>query len=167
VWLYYRFPLSHRDVEDLLAERGVQVSYEAIRLWCRTFGPMVAAGLRRCRRRAGGTSTRCSSRSRQEALALAGLWTAKGWCSTFSSKSGATRRPPSAASWSRRVLDGEERALQVVVTDKLASYPPALRRVLPCAEHRRHKGLNLPWLAVRASSARSASSPISPRRSAA
>ncbi len=34
VWLYYRFALSHRDVEELLAERGVQVSYEAIRVWC-------------------------------------------------------------------------------------------------------------------------------------
>ena len=39
VWLYYRFTLSFRDVEDLLAERGVTVSYEAIRLWCRKFGP--------------------------------------------------------------------------------------------------------------------------------
>ena len=54
VWLYYRFHLSHRDIEDLLAERGIQVSYEAVRLWCRTFGPALAAGLRRHRRRAGG-----------------------------------------------------------------------------------------------------------------
>ena len=54
VWLYYRFHLSHRDIEDLLAERGVQVSYEAIRLWCRAFGPALAAGLRRHRRRAAG-----------------------------------------------------------------------------------------------------------------
>ena len=37
VWLYYRFNLSHRDVEDLLAERGIAVSYEAIRLWCTKF----------------------------------------------------------------------------------------------------------------------------------
>jgi len=42
----------------------------------------------------------------------------------------------------RRVLVGEEQAPRVVVTDKLASYPPALRRVLPGVEHRRHKGLN-------------------------
>ena len=34
VWLYYRFNLSHRDIEDLLAERGINVSYESIRLWC-------------------------------------------------------------------------------------------------------------------------------------
>src|SRR5688500_722590 len=44
VWLYYRFALRHRDVEELLAERGVQVSYEAIRLWCQKFGPAFAAG---------------------------------------------------------------------------------------------------------------------------
>ena len=39
VWAYYRFNLSYRDVEDLLAERGVNVSYESIRLWCNKFGP--------------------------------------------------------------------------------------------------------------------------------
>ncbi len=54
VWLYSRFPLSHRDSEDLLAARGVQVSDDAIRLWWRTFGPAFAAGLRRHRRPAAG-----------------------------------------------------------------------------------------------------------------
>ncbi|MBT5719761.1 MAG: IS6 family transposase, partial [Gammaproteobacteria bacterium] len=39
VWLYHRFNLSHRDVEDLLAERDIAVSYEAICLWCNKFGP--------------------------------------------------------------------------------------------------------------------------------
>ena len=38
VWLYHRFSLSFRDVEDLLAERGITVTYETIRQWCRTFG---------------------------------------------------------------------------------------------------------------------------------
>lgn len=38
VWLYHRFNLSHRDIEDLLAERGITVSYESIRLWCNKFG---------------------------------------------------------------------------------------------------------------------------------
>ena len=47
VWLYHRFNLSHRDVEDLLAERGICVSYEAIRLWCHRFGPKYAARLKR------------------------------------------------------------------------------------------------------------------------
>ena len=47
VWLYFRFSLSLRDVEELLAERGVTVTYETIRAWCSKFGPNYAAGLRR------------------------------------------------------------------------------------------------------------------------
>ena len=49
VWLYHRFGLSLRDVEDLLAERGIIVSYEAIRLWCGKFGLDYARKLRRRR----------------------------------------------------------------------------------------------------------------------
>jgi putative transposase len=52
------------------------------------------------------------------------------------------RNQEAAERFLRRVLDGEGARPRVVVTDKLASYPPALRRVLPGAEHRRHKGLN-------------------------
>jgi len=43
IWLYHRFTLSFRDVEDLLAERGITVSYEAIRCWCIKFGSIYAA----------------------------------------------------------------------------------------------------------------------------
>jgi transposase-like protein len=46
VWMYLRFTLSYRDVEDLLAERGIEVSYESIRCWVLTFGPMIARRLR-------------------------------------------------------------------------------------------------------------------------
>jgi len=46
VWLYYRFNLSHRDIEDLLAERGINVTYETIRLWCIKFGPKYATRLK-------------------------------------------------------------------------------------------------------------------------
>jgi putative transposase len=49
VWLYYRFNLSLRDVEEILAERGIDVSYEAIRDWCRKFGLQIARNLRRRR----------------------------------------------------------------------------------------------------------------------
>ena len=55
VWLYHRFGLSFRDVEDLLAERGVTVTYEAIRQWCLTFGLDYARRLRRRRGRLGKT----------------------------------------------------------------------------------------------------------------
>ncbi len=47
VWLYYRFSLSFRDVEDLLAKRGIVVSYETIRQWCGKFGPGYVAKLKR------------------------------------------------------------------------------------------------------------------------
>jgi putative transposase len=47
VWLYYRFNLSHRDIEDLLAGRGITVSYESIRLWCNKFGPKYVKRLKR------------------------------------------------------------------------------------------------------------------------
>ena len=55
VWLYHRFCLSFRDAEDLLAQRGITVSYESIRHWCETFGPAYAGMLRR---RRGGWATR-------------------------------------------------------------------------------------------------------------
>lgn len=55
VWLYYRFNLSHRDIEDLLAERGITVSYEAIRLWCIKFGALYSKRLKRKHRGYGDT----------------------------------------------------------------------------------------------------------------
>jgi putative transposase len=55
VWLYHRFCLSFRDAEDLLAQRGITVSYESIRHWCRTFGLEYARTLRRQRGRLGDT----------------------------------------------------------------------------------------------------------------
>jgi putative transposase len=51
VWLYFRFTLSFRDVEDLLAERGIDVSYETIRCWTLKFGPKIARKLKRLRPR--------------------------------------------------------------------------------------------------------------------
>ena len=56
VCLYYRFNLSRRDIEDLLAERGISVTYEAIRLWFNRFGPKYAAWLKRKHRGYGDTS---------------------------------------------------------------------------------------------------------------
>ena len=59
VWVYHRFCLSFRDVEDLLAERGIIVSYETIRIWCQKFGPGYARKLKR----------------RQGASVTPGIWT--------------------------------------------------------------------------------------------
>ncbi len=47
VWLYYRFNLSHRDIEDLFAERGIVVSYESVRCWCNKFGAKYARRLKK------------------------------------------------------------------------------------------------------------------------
>jgi putative transposase len=55
VWVYHRFCLSFRDVEDLLAERGIIVSYEAIRQWCWKFGPDYARRLKKKQGRLGDT----------------------------------------------------------------------------------------------------------------
>ena len=49
IWLYLRFTLSYRDVEDLLAERGIAISYETVRRWVNHFGPIIAAELRKRR----------------------------------------------------------------------------------------------------------------------
>jgi putative transposase len=142
VWLYFRFALSHRDVEELLAERGVQVSYEAIRLWCQKFGPAFAAGLRRRRARA-----RDCWHLDEVQLKIKGK---KYWLWRAVDRDGLVldilvqerRNQEAAERFLRRVLEGEGTAPRVVITDKLASYPPALKRVLPQTEHRRHKGLN-------------------------
>ena len=55
VWLYFRFNLSYRDIEDRLARRGIEASRESIRLWCNKFGPTYARRLRRARRGYGDT----------------------------------------------------------------------------------------------------------------
>ena len=51
IWLYLRFTLSFRDIEDLLAERGISISYETVRRWVNHFGPIIAANLRKRRPR--------------------------------------------------------------------------------------------------------------------
>src|SRR5215204_3747039 len=95
VWLYLRFTLSYRDVEELLAERGIETSYESIRRWvlkgpcslatCVGFGPD---------RRAGGTWTKWWSRSRASACICGEPSTAKVRCWTCWSRPSATPRLP-------------------------------------------------------------------------
>jgi putative transposase len=142
VWLYFRFNLSHRDVEELLAERGIQVSYEAIRLWCRKFGPAYADQLRR---RRPGPADRWYADEMQ--LRIRGkkhwLWRAVDQDGFVQDLLVQERRNEQAAvAFLRRVLATAGEAPRVIVTDKLASYVPAVKRVLPAAEHRRHKRLN-------------------------
>jgi putative transposase len=142
VWLYHRFGLSLRDVEEVLAERGVALTYESIRLWCRKFGPVFAAGLRRRRPRPGDKwhldEVQLKSNGRKH-----WLWRAVDQDGLVLDILVQARRNRTAAeTFLRRVLAGCGVPPRVIVTDKLASYPPAIRRVLPGVEHRRHKRLN-------------------------
>ena len=142
VWLYHRFGLSLRDVQELMAERGVAVTYETVHQWCRKFGSMFAAGLRRRRPRPGD-----KWHVDEVQLKINGrrywLWRAVDQDGMVLDILGQARRNRQAAErFLRRVLEGCGPAPRVIVTDKLASYPPAIRRVLPGAEHRRHKRLN-------------------------
>ncbi len=136
------FRTSSRDVEELLAERGIVVSYETIRQWCRKFGSTFADGLRRRRPRPGD-----KWHSDEVQLTINGR---KHWLWRAVDQEGLVldilvqprRNQEAAEALLRRVVDGCGDQPRVVITDKLASYPPALRPVLPGVEHRRHKGLN-------------------------
>jgi putative transposase len=142
VWLYYRFHLSLRDVEELLAERGISVTYETIRAWCAKFGPSYAAGLRR-RRACPGDKWHLD----EVLLEIKGK---RHWLWRAGDQHGAVldivvqqhRDQRAAEAFLRRVLAAVGCEPRVVITDTLASYPPAIRKVLPTAEHRRHKRLN-------------------------
>ena len=142
VWLYFHFHLSFRDVQDMLAERGIIVSHEAIRLWCTKFGATFAAGLRPRHARAGD-----NWHVDEVALKICGkrhwLWRAVDHNGVVLDILLQSRRDQQAAErFVRQVVDGVGYEPRVVVTDKLASYPPAIRSVLPNTEHRRHKRLN-------------------------
>ena len=142
VWLYLRLSLSLRDVEELLAERGVAVTYETIGQWVRKFGPVFARQLRQRGPRPGD-----KLHLDEVALKINGqrqwLWRAVDQHGLVVDILVQSRRDQHAAeAFLRRVIAGWGYTPRVVVTDKLASYPPALRRVLPTTEHCRHKGLN-------------------------
>ena len=121
VWLYYRFNLSHRDVEELLAERGIRVSYEAIRLWCRKFGPAYADQLRR---RRPGPADKWYVDEMQ--LKIRGK---KYWLWRAVDQDGFVldilvqerRNEQAAVAFLRRVLAATGGEPRVIVTDKLAS----------------------------------------------
>src|SRR5437667_4465559 len=126
VWLYFRFHLSFRDVEDLLAERGVVVSHEAIRQWCVKFGAAFAAGLRRGRGRAGD-----KWHVDEVALKIRGkrhwLWRAVDQHGIVLDILVQKRRDQNAAEcFLGQLVDGVGYEPRVVITDKLASYPPAI-----------------------------------------
>jgi putative transposase len=142
VRLYYRFPLSYRGVEELMFERGVIVSYESIRRWCLKFGPIYAAEIRRRR-----PQPRDKWHLDEVFIKICGrtyyLWRAVDADGMVLDILVQERRNQEAAeTFLRRLVEGQSAEPRVIVTDKLASYAPAIKKVLPRTEHRKHKGLN-------------------------
>jgi putative transposase len=135
VWLYYRFNLSLRDIEDLLAERGISVSYETIRLWCIKFGPKYANRLRRKHRGYGDAFIidevfiRIDGRQHY-------LWRAVDQdgevVDVFLQK---RRDGASAKRFFKRLLKNHKDEPRKIVTDKLRSYGVAHRELIPDTIH--------------------------------
>ncbi len=142
VWLYFRFSLSYRDVEELLAERGIIVTYETIRQWARKFGQSYANQLRRRRARPGDKWF-----LDEVFLKIYGktqyLWRAVDQEDNVLDILVQSRRNKAAAKkFFRKLLKGCQYVPRVMITDKLGSYEAAKKEVMPSVEHRRHKRLN-------------------------
>ena len=136
VWLYHRFPLSFRDVEELMLVRGVIVTYETIRQWCAKFGPVYAAGLRRRQPRPGDTwhldEVFLTINGRRQYL-----WRAVDQDGTVLDILVQRRRDAKAAKrFFRKLLKRQCTSPRLLVTDKLRSYQAAHRAVMPSVEHR-------------------------------
>jgi putative transposase len=142
VWLYFRFPLSLRMVEEMLAARGILVSHETVRQWAMKFGQNFANQIRR-RLPAPGDKWHLD----EVVISIAGrkhwLWRAVDQYGVVLDILVQSRRNAKAAKrLLRKLLKKQGRAPRVMITDKLASYGAAKRAVMPSVEHRQHKGLN-------------------------
>ena len=130
VWLYFRFSLSFRDVEDLRAQRSITVTYETIRQWCHTFGRAYARRLRQRRGQQGDTwhldELFVAINGRRHYLWRAWMRTAMSstsWCSR------------AAVRFFRQLLKKQGRLPRRLITDRLRSYPAAHRSVMPSVAH--------------------------------
>src|SRR6202045_1992545 len=135
VWLYLRFTLSYRDVEDLLAERGLDISYETVRRWVLKFGPLIARKLRRSRPR---PSTRWHLD--EMVVRIAGkrmyLWRAVDHEGEVLDMLVQRRRDTQAAlRLMRKLLRKQGFAPKLLVTDKLRSYAAAFRHLRLTCPH--------------------------------
>jgi len=147
VWPYYRFNLSHRDIEDLLAERGINVTYEAIRLWCNRFGPKYAARLKRRHQGYGDTFFIDEVFIRIDGQQFY-LWRAVDQESLPHERSECfgygdvvdvylQKRRDSATTkrFFKRLLKKHQNEPRKIVTDKLRSYGVAHRELIPDSIH--------------------------------
>jgi putative transposase len=135
VWLYYRFNLSYRDIEDLLAERGVTVSYETIRLWSIKFGARYARRLKRRHRGYGDTfyidEVFVKIDGKQQYL-----WRAVDQDGEVIDVYLQSRRDGAAAlRFFKRLIRNHGGEPRKIVTDKLRSYGVAHRELMPDVIH--------------------------------
>jgi putative transposase len=135
VWLYHRFNLSHRDIEDLLAERGIVVSYESVRLWCNKFGPRYAKRLKRRHQGFGDTffidEVFVKIQGQQQYL-----WRAVDQDGEVVDVFLQARRDGKAAKrFFKRLLKNHHDEPRKIVTDKLRSYGVAHRELIPDTIH--------------------------------
>jgi putative transposase len=140
VWFYYRFAVSFRETEEVLAARGVLVSYESVRRWCDKFAHLYDAGLRRRRVRTGD-----KWHLDEVFLNINGvrhyLWRAVDQHGVVLDILVQPKRDRFAAMrFFRRLLRATGRRYpRVIVTDKLRSYAAAKRVVMPGVAHRQHR----------------------------
>jgi len=113
VWLYYRFSLSYRDIEELMAQRGITLTYETVRQWCLKFGQTYANEVRRRR-------PRCGDKWHLDEVFL-----------TINGK----------RHYLWRAVDQHGNVLDILVQSR-RDKKAAKREILPSVEHRQHKGLN-------------------------
>ena len=135
VWAYYRFTLSLRDVEDLLAERGIEVSYEAIRRWCAKFGARYQRSLKRREGRLGDEwyvdEVFVSIRGK-----LHYLWRAVDQDGDVIDILVQRRRNAQAAKrFFEKMLKRQVQSPRRLFSDKLGSYRVAVRELLPETAH--------------------------------
>jgi len=142
VWLYARFNLSLREVEELMLERGIDVSYETIRRWMVKFGPLIARTLRRRQPRPGDVW-----HLDEVVVKIAGrsfwLWRAVDQHGVVLEEILQPKRDKRAAK--RLLVKLMKRwgfVPKRIITDKLRSYGAAKREVAPRLDHWSHKGLN-------------------------
>src|SRR5262245_25524182 len=142
VWLYYRFSLSYRDVQEILFERGITVTHQAIRQWCLKFGQDYANQLKRRRPRTGD-----KWHLDEVFVTINGkrhyLWRAVDQDDNILDILVQSRRNKQAAKkFFRKLLKGLQYVPRVIITDKLKSYGAAKRAILPGVEHRQRRSLN-------------------------
>jgi len=142
VWLYFRFPLSLRMVDELLAARGIVVSHETVRQWALKFGQVFASQIRR-RLPAAEDKWHMD----EVVITISGvkhwLWRAVDQTGTVLDILVQSRRDTQAAKrLLRKLLKKQARPPRVMITDKLARYGAAKCQVMLSVEHRKHKGLN-------------------------